>query len=140
MKRYYISKERMKWSEASDLCTKYGLKFASLNNVGEARLVFQLLNDLWESRFKSSLAGWIIHVNGATKVSKSKKDFHWTETPEINLENEDWVDGEPNNAHNNEFCLSILTYRKDNKVMHGFNDVSCDEEWHRTLCEKSLKF
>jgi hypothetical protein len=123
------------------LCTKYGLEFASLNRLGETTSVLTLLDKFFETLSKFFLSGWVLHVNGATKVGGSKKDFYWISAPNINLEKEEWAGSEPNNLNNNELCLSIRTFKKrsSSKLVHGFNDVTCNAVEERTLCEKTIR-
>lgn len=82
----------------------------------------------------AALFGAFTHIGGITSVGKSLDEWYW-----INSYNRiDYVlkfgPGQPDNAWNNEYCLTI---GKQAGNFH-FNDIACFGAWpEKFICQKS---
>lgn len=137
VKEFYLSKEKFTWSQSSEVCCQNGFKFASLTRRNETNSVLQLVTQFHKENQKN--IGQLIHVNGITNFAGSKKGFHWVTAPWIDLSEEKWENGQPNDRGDVEYCLAIGNSNYKYAAFR-FHDVFCGSEYndiYQTLCEIS---
>jgi hypothetical protein len=116
------------WTHASSICKSYGFDFATIGSVLEANAVQGMLLQHQE------LAGEWLHIGGTTLVPKSLTEWYWYNSDSKISYPIPWGPGQPDNAGNIEWCLSLGP-----KNFYRFNDLPCNNFRQKFICEKKQK-
>jgi len=117
------------WLEARSICNDYGLRFVTLETEEEADFFLKLCAqnyDLFESNYN--------HIGGIQSIRGNASSYHWVETGYESTFDFKWAPGEPNNGGGKQWCLAV----KKERVQFLFDDMFCDAQKSRFVCEKSL--
>ncbi|XP_072023076.1 neurocan core protein-like [Amphiura filiformis] len=113
----YVSSITRSWSGAETYCSRvYGANLVSIHSSEEQSFVKELITE--------SALTWI-GLNDRT----TEDSFKWSDGTQNDYNY--WNPGEPNNAHDTEDCVAVLT----NSASMKWNDVSCTLD-KRFVCKK----
>jgi len=119
------------WFGAKALCKSFDLELATFETLIEAEKFIQVAK---ENQFIKTKIYPHVFVDGMTLTPNSATDWYWTRTGEKIPFTLPWKVGEPNFAFNGtEYCISVFLQAPDNL---GFNDVRCQIEETRFICQR----
>lgn len=107
-------------------CKAYGMEFAMIDSLNE-------FNEVYSGVQRNPTLVFNLHffVDGMTLSSKSKTDWYFSVTGKKFPYTMPWTGGQPDNAGNNEKCLSM------HPSPRSFNDLPCNME-APFLCQKKI--
>lgn len=128
-KNYWISTHfKASWDQANNICHSRGMEFLSLETLEEANQFFKLCEE------NASLFDKFTHIGALTTVAKSKTDWYWVNSGQKINYVLNFLPNQPDNANNNEMCLSIGMPPKN----YSFNDIPCSGTQYKFICQSRI--